>query len=207
MINLVRGAGSFCLNEGDSTIRIKELKMITRTDFLLDEPVQPSGRTRREFIRRVISAGALTAAAGSRFDGPVRAKQPEGIRSFDHVSLPMENTQAMVGFYRGLGLDVVEDGTRCHVRFGDRKIHFHQPHLWRRETFTLRGPTAKPGCGDLCFVWEGTPESLKTVLDRTGADIIEGPVQREGGRDRGTAIGTSVYVRDPDRNLLEFIIY
>jgi catechol 2,3-dioxygenase-like lactoylglutathione lyase family enzyme len=42
---------------------------------------------------------------------------------------------------------------------------------------------------------------------RTGAEIIEGPVQREGGRDRGTAIGTSVYVRDPDRNLLEFIIY
>ena len=181
--------------------------MKTRADSLVTRRGQPSGRTRRAFIRRIIAAGAVTSAAGPRVGGPVMAQQPAGIRSFDHVSIPMEDTQATVAFYRALGLDVFEDGNRCHVRFGDQKIHFHQPHLWRRETFTLRGPTALPGCGDLCFVWEGTPESLQAVLDRAGADIIAGPAERVGGRDGGTATGTSVYVRDPDKNLLEFIIY
>ena len=167
----------------------------------------PAGRTRRAFIKRVVAAGALASASASRVDSPLNAQRSAGIRSIDHVSIPMEHTEAMVAFYRGLGMDVLHDGRRCHVRFGDQKIHFHQPRLWRRETFTLRGPTATPGCGDLCFVWEGAPESLQASLDRAGAEIIEGPAERTGGRNGGTTIGTSVYVRDPDRNLLEFIIY
>ncbi len=40
-----------------------------------------------------------------------------------------------------------------------------------------------------------------------GARVIEGPVERDGGRDGGRAKGTSLYVRDPDANLLEFMIY
>ena len=42
------------------------------------------------------------------------------------------------------------------------------------------------------------------MLDRAGARIFEGPVPRQGGRRKS---GSSVYVRDPDENLLEFIIY
>ncbi len=57
---------------------------------------------------------------------------------------------------------------------------------------------------DLCFVWEGTPESLKAALDRAGAKIFEGPVSRQGGRKKSAS---SLYVRDPDGNLLEFMIY
>jgi catechol 2,3-dioxygenase-like lactoylglutathione lyase family enzyme len=53
-------------------------------------------------------------------------------------------------------------------------------------------------------VWEGTPESLKATIDRAGAKIIEGPVARQGGRKKAAS---SVYVRDPDGNLLEFMIY
>jgi catechol 2,3-dioxygenase-like lactoylglutathione lyase family enzyme len=53
-------------------------------------------------------------------------------------------------------------------------------------------------------VWDGTPEALKTWLDRGGAKIIEGPVARQGGRRKASS---SVYVRDPDGNLLEFMIY
>ena len=68
-------------------------------------------------------------------------------------------------------------------------------------------PTAVPGCGDFCFVWNGSADSLRTMLDQAGADIIEGPIERMGGRDNGRAKGTSTYVRDPDTNLLEFIIY
>jgi catechol 2,3-dioxygenase-like lactoylglutathione lyase family enzyme len=116
----------------------------------------------------------------------------------------MQNSDAMLAFYRGLGLQVSENATACSVYMGSQMISFHRPATWQRETFTLRAPAAKPPCGDLCFVWDGTAESLKAMLDRGGAKIIEGPVARLGGRQKAAS---SVYVRDPDGNLLEFMIY
>ena len=152
--------------------------------------------SRRRFIQGVAAAGA--PAAGS-------AQQAAGsIRGFDHVARPMQNVEAMLAFYRGLGLPVSENAGACSVYIGDQMINFHRPATWQRETFTLRAPSAKPPCGDLCFVWDGTPASLKAMLDRAGAHVIEGPVARQGGRKKS---GSSVYVRDPDGNLLEFLIY
>jgi hypothetical protein len=71
----------------------------------------------------------------------------------------------------------------------------------------LRGPAALPGCGDFCFVWSGDVDALRRLLHEAAAQIEEGPVERIGGRDGGQARGTSFYTRDPDNNLLEFIIY
>ena len=132
------------------------------------------------------------------------AQQAPGIRGFDHVALPMQNTEAMLAFYRGLGLEVSETANACSVYIGNQMINFHRPALWQRDTFTLRAPAAKPPCGDLCFVWEGSASALKAMLDKAGAKVIEGPVARQGGRKKGAS---SVYVRDPDGNLLEFMIY
>jgi catechol 2,3-dioxygenase-like lactoylglutathione lyase family enzyme len=129
---------------------------------------------------------------------------PDGIGGFDHVSLPMRNTEAMVAFYRSLGLDVVEQRGVVSVYAGDQMINFHRPEAWQREEFTLRAPAALPPCGDVCFVWDGSAESLHALLRDAGAEIIEGPVERRGGR---RAEASSVYVRDPDGNLLEFMIY
>ena len=126
------------------------------------------------------------------------------IRGFDHVSLPMQNTEAMVAFYRSLGLEVAENPHVVSVYAGNQMINFHRAATWQREGFTLRAPAAKPPCGDLCFVWDGSAESLKALLQEAGAEIIEGPVARQGGR---RAVASSVYVRDPDGNLLEFMIY
>ena len=126
------------------------------------------------------------------------------IRGFDHVSLPMRNTEAMVAFYRALGLQVAENPHVVSVYVGDQMINFHRPTIWQREGFTLRAPAAEPPCGDLCFVWDGSPQSLQALLDRTATKIVEGPVERQGGR---RANASSVYVRDPDGNLLEFMIY
>jgi catechol 2,3-dioxygenase-like lactoylglutathione lyase family enzyme len=131
--------------------------------------------------------------------------EPGGaIRGFDHVSLPLQDTDAMVAFYRALGSDVAEQPHVVSVYVGDQMINFHRPKTWQRDGFTLRAPAAKPPCGDLCFVWEGSLEALQLLLDRAGAAIIEGPVARKGGR-RSDA--SSVYVRDPDGNLLEFMVY
>jgi catechol 2,3-dioxygenase-like lactoylglutathione lyase family enzyme len=128
----------------------------------------------------------------------------DAVTGLDHVSLPMQDTEAMVAFYRALGFDVAEHKAVVSVYAGEQMINFHRPEVWSREGFTLRAPAATPPCGDLCFVWYGSPATLHTQLDRAGARIIEGPVEREGGRRVGAS---SVYVRDPDGNLLEFMIY
>lgn len=126
------------------------------------------------------------------------------IRGIDHVSLPMEDADAMVAFYRSLGFDVAETPHLVTVHVGDQMINFHRVAIWQQDDFTLRAPAARPPCGDLCFVWDDSPESLHAALDTAGADIIEGPVARHGAR---RVEATSVYVRDPDGNLLEFMIY
>jgi catechol 2,3-dioxygenase-like lactoylglutathione lyase family enzyme len=131
-------------------------------------------------------------------------RQSGGIRGFDHVALPMQNTEAMLAFYRSLGFQVAENQQAVSVYIGNQMINFHRPAAWQRESFTLRAPAAKPPCGDLCFVWDGTAEALRSMLDRASAKVIEGPVARQGGR---RAAASSVYVRDPDGNLLEFMIY
>ena len=154
---------------------------------------------RRGFLKG--AAGAAAAVAGSE---RVTAQTGGRVRGFDHVALPMQNTDAMLAFYRALGWEVVENAAACSVYFGDNMINFHRPATWRRTSFTLRAPAATPPCGDLCFVWEGTPEALNAMLAKAQAKIIEGPVGRQGGRKKAAS---SVYVRDPDGNLLEFMIY
>ncbi|HAD09055.1 MAG TPA: VOC family virulence protein [Porticoccaceae bacterium] len=131
------------------------------------------------------------------------------IKGFDHVAIPMIDVEAMVAFYRDLGFGVSDDydGRVYAVQCGDNKINLHTPALWQSEKFTLRGPSAKPGCGDFCFVWAGSETDLHEALAKVGAEIEVGPVERIGGRNGGRDSGTSVYTRDPDRNLLEFIIY
>ena len=128
----------------------------------------------------------------------------EGVAGFDHVSLPLQDTDAMIAFYHALGCDVLEQAHVVSVYVGEQMINFHRPATWQRAGFTLRAPNARPPCGDLCFVWGGSPEALRARLDAAGASIEEGPVARSGGR---RADATSVYVRDPDGNLLEFMIY
>lgn len=119
------------------------------------------------------------------------------------MSLPMEHTGAMIAFYRALGLDVAEHPHVVSVYVGEQMVNFHRPETWKRK-FSLRAPAAVPPCGDLCFVYDGRADELAALLQRVGADIEEGPVVREGGR---RAPASSVYVRDPDGNLVEFLIY
>jgi catechol 2,3-dioxygenase-like lactoylglutathione lyase family enzyme len=154
--------------------------------------------SRRTFVKTVVAAAAATG--GSSALAPPAGR----VRGFDHVALPMQNTGAMLAFYRGLGLQMSENANAVSVYIGDQMINFHRPAHWQDATFTLRAPAAKPPCGDLCFVWDGTPAALKAMLERVGAKVVEGPVDRQGGRRK---TGSSVYVRDPDGNLLEFMIY
>ncbi len=130
------------------------------------------------------------------------------ISGFDHVAIPIKHVESMLSFYRNLGFEVKEgDGTYYSVHFGENRINFHDPQLWCSQLFSMKGPTAMPGCGDFCFVWDGSPESLSSLLGEMQTNVEEGPVKRTGGREKGKAQGESIYIRDPDSNLLEFIIY
>jgi catechol 2,3-dioxygenase-like lactoylglutathione lyase family enzyme len=159
--------------------------------------------TRRRFVRGAAAAAAAAAAVGVKTGAQGQAPANH-VSGYDHVALPMQNTDAMVAFYRKLGFDIRESAAAVSVYAGRNMINFHRPTRWQDAKFTLRAPAAKPPCGDLCFVWDGTAAQLKAWLDAAGARVEEGPVPRQGGRK---AEGSSTYIRDPDGNLLEFIIY
>jgi catechol 2,3-dioxygenase-like lactoylglutathione lyase family enzyme len=159
--------------------------------------------SRRAFIRRALAAGASAPILTATGEAGAQT-QTSHIRGFDHVALPMQKVDAMLAFYRALGLQITEGAQACSVHIGSQMINFHRPTLWQNASFTLRAPAASPPCGDLCFVWDDSAAALSALLAKAGAKIETGPVARQGGRQ---ITGSSVYVRDPDGNLLEFIIY
>jgi catechol 2,3-dioxygenase-like lactoylglutathione lyase family enzyme len=164
------------------------------------QEVRVKNISRRTFVTSAVAAAAV--AGGVKMSGQQQATNR--VSGYDHVALPMLNTDAMILFYKTLGFDIRESAAAVSVYAGRNMINFHRPARWQDSAFTLRAPAAKPPCGDLCFVWDGTAAQLKTWLDAANARVEEGPVARQGGRK---AEGTSVYTRDPDGNLLEFIIY
>ena len=158
----------------------------------------PIKSSRRRFLRGVVAVGAAASSASLQGQGASR------VSGFDHVAVPMQNTDAMVAFYRRLGFQMTENENAVSVYIGTQMINFHRPTRWQDPSFTLRAPAAKPPSGDFCFVWDGTAASLKAMLESAKVKVELGPVDRAGGRRK---TGSSTYVRDPDGNLLEFMIY
>jgi catechol 2,3-dioxygenase-like lactoylglutathione lyase family enzyme len=137
------------------------------------------------------------------------------VSGYDHVALPAKNPEALIAFYKKLGMPILyEEQWRAGklpvfaVQVGpDAKLNFHDPKLWQDAGFEARGPTAEPGCGDLCFVFDGTIEEAEALIRGAGAEIAFGPFDQPGGADAGQRQGTSIYTRDPDGNLIEFMTY
>ncbi len=132
------------------------------------------------------------------------------VASVDHVAVPAHHVRELIDFYSAIGLDTptfhgVENSPLpvFSISCGQQKINFHLPTLWQSESFELRGPTATPGCGDFCFVWQGSEIALTQALASVGTNLIMGPVRMRGA----AGWGASVYARDPDDNLVEFIFY
>lgn len=132
------------------------------------------------------------------------------VAGIDHIAMPTANAERLIAFYKSLGFLINNEeewrsgnANTFSIQVGDSKINVHPEGY----TASLRGPTAVPGCGDICFVWDGTVEDCQQVLEKAGVEIIRGPVARPGGRGRGTIPSLSLYCRDPDENLLEFMTY
>lgn len=122
------------------------------------------------------------------------------IEHLDHLVLTVRDLDATVAFYEALGMThEVFDGDRHALRFGDSKINLH--HVDR--TFEPKASNPTPGSADLCFT---TPLPMSTIqehLESAGIEVEVGPVQRTGARGPMD----SVYVRDPDSNLVEVATY
>ena len=128
----------------------------------------------------------------------------------DHIAMPTADAERLMAFYKKLGFAINDEeewraGTAniFSIQVGESKINVH-PEGYMAD---YRGPTAVPGCTDICFVWEGSVEECQEMLAEAGVEVIQGPVARTGGRDRGAAPSLSLYARDPDGNLLEWMIY
>jgi catechol 2,3-dioxygenase-like lactoylglutathione lyase family enzyme len=126
------------------------------------------------------------------------------IDHIDHIVLTTRDRAACIRFYTEvLGMKLVTFKTPTEERlafsFGEQKINLHE---WGRE-FTPRAHVAVPGSLDLCFIASMPLEDVVRILEKAKVKIIEGPVKKTG------AAGPirSVYVRDPDLNLVEISVY
>jgi catechol 2,3-dioxygenase-like lactoylglutathione lyase family enzyme len=121
--------------------------------------------------------------------------------SLDHCVIHVSDWERSNRFYSEvLGAELISRNGRTAYRFGTIQLNVHGPGA-------SAGPLAKipvpPGGSDLCFVWEGPIAAAVEHLIAQGVSVETGPVARNGAQ----GAGTSVYFRDPDGSLLEFISY
>lgn len=119
------------------------------------------------------------------------------IDRLDHLVLTVADIAKTCAFYqRALGMHVMTfDTGRVALAFGVQKINLHQ----RGHEFEPKAVVPTPGSGDLCFITSTPIDEVVAHLHACEVAIIEGPVERTGARN--TLL--SVYLRDPDGNLIE----
>ncbi|PBI93954.1 Virulence protein [Variovorax boronicumulans] len=119
------------------------------------------------------------------------------IDHLDHLVLTTANEEACVRFYMetmGMTLETFGAGRKA-FRFGHQKINLHV----KGHEFEPKAELPTPGSLDLCFIASVPLEEVIARLQAQGVPILEGPVMRTGATSRIR----SVYVRDPDLNLIE----
>lgn len=120
---------------------------------------------------------------------------------FDHCVVHVSNWERSNAFYvKVLGAELIAREVGFAYRFGDTQLNLHGPGFTPAEVARL---PVQPGNSDLCFEWRGPIADAVAHLKSCDVVIERGPMQRFGARGSGT----SVYFRDPDGSLLEFISY
>ncbi len=123
------------------------------------------------------------------------------IQRIDHFVMTVRDIDATCDFYaKVLGMDVATFGAgRKALVFGTQKINLHAAG----KEFDPKALRPTPGAVDVCFITENPLEGVIKELHSLGVVIEEGPVKRTGA----TGDILSVYLRDPDGNLVEISNY
>lgn len=119
------------------------------------------------------------------------------IDRLDHLVLTVRSIEDTCAFYAGiLGMTVQKFGNeRIALQFGNQRINLHEAG----HEFEPKARLATPGSGDLCFITQTPIAEVIHVLEQHHIMIVEGPVPRIGAAGKLQ----SVYLRDPDGNLVE----
>jgi catechol 2,3-dioxygenase-like lactoylglutathione lyase family enzyme len=119
----------------------------------------------------------------------------------DHCVIHVSDWDRSNKFYvQVMGAELIARPVGFAYRFGDKQLNVHGPGVQPAEVARLPG---QPGNSDLCFEWQGPITGAIERLARHGIAVERGPLQRFGAKGQGT----SVYFRDPDGSLMEFISY
>ncbi len=119
------------------------------------------------------------------------------ISHLDHLVLTVRDIETTCKFYTkvlGMKVSTFADNRKA-LKFGQQKINLHQAG----QEFEPKSKTPAPGSADLCFISEQPIEKIITHLQSCNVPIETGPVERTGA----TQMILSVYIRDPDGNLIE----
>jgi len=123
------------------------------------------------------------------------------ISHIDHLVLTVKNIDETCTFYTEvLGMNIVTFGEgRKALSFGQQKINLHEVG----KEFEPKATKATSGSADLCLITDFPLSEVVNHFNKLGILIEEGPIKRTG------AVGpiTSVYIRDPDGNLIEVSNY
>jgi catechol 2,3-dioxygenase-like lactoylglutathione lyase family enzyme len=126
---------------------------------------------------------------------------PWAIASLDHLVLTVRDIEATCRFYEtvlGMRRERFGDG-RTALHFGPHKINLHQ----QGKEFEPKAERPTPGSGDLCLIAPGPIDAIVAHVESCGVAIEEGPVPRSGAQGPIS----SIYIRDPDANLIEIACY
>ena len=123
------------------------------------------------------------------------------IDRLDHLVLTVADIDATVAFYtRVLGMEAVTFGAgRTALAFGRSKINLHRAG----HEFEPKALRPTPGSADLCLITTAPPAAVLAHLDAQHVPVEDGPVPRTGAR----GLIASIYIRDPDGNLIEIASY